>query len=180
MKCFVLTASIFLTAVCGSARAAPIIEDFTFADSNNQNAVTGELDFAASGTNVAATGAYVLTAPSNIILPGARFNYAAASTISNSFTVTADGTITAADFFAYDSGFDILVLNHSGADQVIDSSGNAVDNLGGLSGLSFSVPGSTTADPLTVVSEPATLSLLAVGMVGIAARRMFQRKAASS
>ena len=152
------------------ARAGMIREHFSFSNTvgNVPGTVTGEIDFAGSGIGVAATGVYVLSAPSGLgVLPATNDNFVDTifSLIQNSFTVEANGTVDAGVFASMDTATRsfFLGLNYVGTNNLTATPpGNQdrfVYNSDGQSGVLYT--------PIAAaVPEPMSLALLATGVLG--------------
>ena len=172
--------SIFLAAASLAAPAsASVTVDFTFTSTLGQpGTITGKLVFLITGTGVAASEIYVLTAPAGTV-SDATFgtNYLAGTPTvdTNSFTLAADGTVTAADLEVFNTGkSDFLNLNSSlngHANLVSRPTGPGLYayNFGGFAGATYTVETAAVGG----VPEAATWTMMIVGLgvVGYAMRR---------
>lgn len=171
----------------GSANAeAAITVDFAFnGNTSEPGSVTGHLTFDEAGTNVKATGLYIDSATGAINPPVSGYqgiNFLSGGiSYANSFTVSADGVITNASLYVYNSAAtyanvarDYIELNYGGGYNLFEQDYasyyqggyfRAIENSTGLNGVTFSAAAAA-------VPEPATWAMMILGMgaVGYAMR----------
>jgi len=180
-----LVVSSVLLAVVGLATpaSATVTVDFTFTSTIGQiGVVTGKLVFLTTGTNVAASEVYVLTAPTGTVNDatfGTDYLAGSPSVTSNSFSLAADGTVTAANLYMFNASLtDFINLgdNSNGrANMVSNQKPGGLFALiqGGFAGATYSVEA-----PVGGVPEAATWAMMIVGFgtVGVAMRRRVARE----
>nr|WP_235535155.1 PEPxxWA-CTERM sorting domain-containing protein [Sphingomonas sp. Leaf339] len=163
-------------AITPSAEAAVTV-NFSFdGASGSTGLVTGKLLFNTTGTNVAASEVYILSAPTGVLNTTSAnqnlFQYGNTASV-NSFTVSESGIVTAAKFNinasnVFRTWLDISNSNNKNANQVFNFVNSQKSlNVDGFLGITF-----TPESAVTAVPEPATWAMMLVGfaMVGGAAR----------
>jgi PEP-CTERM motif len=161
--------------VCGSSHARALTFNWSFANDANfgsvAGTVTGTIDLADNATG-AATALSVTSYPTGLFgVTAAPFNIVNNpdySIFQNSFTV-ASGVVTAEAFSSFNAadGSAFNLLEGFAAENSLHSSlGSAVANGGGLSGITYTLE-QLPAD----VPEPASLAILGIGLLGLAAAR---------
>jgi hypothetical protein len=160
----ILAALAAITSGAPYARAAGPL-DFYFSVTGGTSypgTFTGEIVGLTDNTaNQAATSVFIDTA--SITFPfGLPYNTISSAGF-NEFTVS-DGEITAAAYNAFDSGVYETALNYEGTYLYVDSPlGNIRSDIDGISAIVF------TPVVVTLVPEPASLSLFGVALLGLAA-----------
>jgi hypothetical protein len=166
-------ATLAFVLMATAAQAAPIVVDFSFTPTGGSfGVVTGELEFAAAGTNVAATDLYVFTGPSGALFPSqADVDYAPFGFVNaNSFTVSAAGAISAADLDVVNPAYTSeLKLDYQGEDELYNYQGDIAYTYSGLSGITFT-PADSSPGPAPV-PEPASATLAAAGVLALGVLR---------
>jgi len=191
VKALAITAVVLaLTVACSTAKA----DSFTFTFSNDpttgnfSGTVTGEIIGLVNNSTSAATDIIITSFPTGLNTSGTYttpidvFAWTGGSVGENSFTETG-GVITSGGFWITGANGidDQLYVNATGCGCQVHGLGTGTnfldigsndsqyvwnDNGIGSTGVTFSAAGGTTGAP-----EPATLSLLAAGLVGVGLRR---------
>ncbi|MHA6723182.1 PEPxxWA-CTERM sorting domain-containing protein [Sphingomonas sp. RS2018] len=134
--------------------------------------VNGKLIFNTTGTNVAASEIYIVSAPSGTIDTGSLNKNLLTNAISvtnNAFTVSNAGIVTAANLgFSTQTTFgtyiDLNNANNGNASQLYNyNTGRYALSLDGFAGLTFTPVAAVT----TAVPEPATWAMMMLGFGGI-------------
>jgi hypothetical protein len=171
IKLIKLTCVLLMTLSVSSANAT-LIFDFSFTnDTSGGSIVTGEIAGLLDNATSSASSVAILTNSSSFGV--GQFDISQATT--NLFTVSS-GVLTSWDFLS----FGVLA---SGSAFVADSSLILLSNPNPAAGLTFNantVSSSNTSAssfvvtrrlPMATVSEPSTLVIFALGMIGLASRR---------
>lgn len=167
-----------LAFIAPSANAAAIRDTFMFTGTRGSTVgtFTGIVEFSGFGTDIAATGAYIISAPADFIAAGIdpTINFISGTAYNNNFTVLQSGVIVSANLFVddprymqpnYNAGFELALNNSSGSVYSFQLGSNYNGN-------------NVTYTPIidaVGVPEPTSLALMGLG-VFVSMCRLAQRK----
>lgn len=187
VKKFVILSALSCSAlVAVPAAAAPIIVDYSFNSFvGSAGTVSGKLVFDKAGSGVAAAEAYVLSAPSGVLTGSVTSdNFALGDVTTNSFDVSPDGTVTGADFEAFNQEHTyFLNLNASrNGNGTFISQQQAPYQFAltfGFSSITFT-PEAAPAPVAGAVPEPATWAMMLLGFGMLGAGLRYRRQSTSA